>query len=92
MSKRKFVLLDSHNKDTSSAFAGTSPSAAAKKAAIRGHKKILLRETGTKDVHHYKGKIVKLKIPKVVTHCAGKREVVYSKQAVVTKVAKFNLE
>jgi hypothetical protein len=90
MTKRNFILLDAKHKDTASVFSGAAPAVAAKKAASRGHKKILLRETGSKDVHEFKGKVAKLMEPKVVT-IAGK-EVKYTKEASVVKVRKFSLD
>jgi hypothetical protein len=86
--KRNFVLLDPTTmKDTESIFTGASPAVAAKKAATRGVKKIFIRETGTEDIHEYKGSVKKLKSPKKVL--INGTEVVYTKESSATKVRKY---
>ena len=54
--KKKYVLLDDETfQNTTSIFTGVKPIYAAKKAANRGHKRILLRQTGTDTIHVYEG-------------------------------------
>ncbi len=60
--KRYFVLMDEKGK-TLGIFTGRIPRQAALKAANRGYKKIYLRERGTKKVHIYEGKRVKVPAP-----------------------------
>jgi hypothetical protein len=47
-------------------FSSTTPRGAAMKATSRGHKNILLRETGTKKIHKYIGEKVLLETPREV--------------------------
>ena len=60
-SKRYFVLLKG-NKEVG-VFTGSSPRAAALKAASRNNKDIQLRERGTKKLHIYKGERNKVDAP-----------------------------
>jgi len=61
--KRNFVLMDG-GKDTTHVFTGRAPRQAACKACVRGHTKIVLREKGTKKLHHFQGTIVEKPKPK----------------------------
>ncbi len=61
---RYFELVNGSYKSKGEVYKGKSPSQAARKAATRGHKKILLRERGTKKIREYKGsyRLVTLKV------------------------------
>ena len=59
--KRYFVLLK--GKKEVGVFTGSSPRAAALKAASRGNSDVQLRERGTKKVHVYKGVRKKVAAP-----------------------------
>lgn len=64
--KKTFILEDDAGKSIGT-FTGASPGIAAKKAATKGHKHIVLRETGVHDkVRIYEGKVVEI-TPKTVT-------------------------
>ncbi|AGE56306.1 chromosomal protein MC1a [Paramecium bursaria Chlorella virus NE-JV-1] len=77
--KKTFILEDASGKELGS-FTGASPGIAAKKAATKGHKNIILRETGVHDkVRVYKGEVVAIDPPKEVT-IAGKK-VLISKES-----------
>ena len=60
--KKNFVLMED-GKDTNIVFSNAQPRGAALKAANRGHTKIHLRERGTKRVHVFEGKRVKVSAP-----------------------------
>ena len=59
--KRYFVLIK--GKKEVGVFTGSSPRAAALKAASRNNKDIQLRERGTKKIHIYKGERNKVDAP-----------------------------
>lgn len=61
--------------------------AAALKAASRGHTKILLRKTGTKEIREYAGRKDPINPPKVIQR-AG-REIKYSHRPAATFVRTF---
>jgi hypothetical protein len=82
--KKTYILEDEAGKEIGS-FTGGSPGVAAKKSATKGHKHIILRETGVHDRRRiYKGEVVTLDPPKTVT-IAGK-PVVISKESKATFV------
>ena len=84
-----FVLLDAQTlHDTTSVFVGRTPGAAAKKAATRGLKRILLRKTGTHKVHEYVGNVEYFRTPRQVV--AGGRVLTFTKQATAHKVRSFD--
>lgn len=87
--KYNYVLLDGRTlKDTDRVFCGSSPSAAAKKAASRGMKRILLRRTGTSTVHEYAGSVKKLNRPKKVER--NGTVITYRKETVIKKKKMFS--
>ena len=87
--KYNYVLLDSRTlKDTDRVFCGSSPSAAAKKAASRGVKKIFLRRTGTDTVREYAGSVKKLRAPKKIVR--NGTTVTYTKETVIKKKKVFS--
>ncbi|AGE49872.1 chromosomal protein MC1a [Paramecium bursaria Chlorella virus Can18-4] len=64
--KKTFILEDASGKAIGT-FTGASPGIAARKAATKGHKDIILRETGVHDrVRLYKGVVEKIDPPKEV--------------------------
>ena len=64
--KKTFILEDASGKAIGT-FTGASPGIAARKAATKGHKDIILRETGVHDrVRLYKGVVVKIDPPQEV--------------------------
>jgi hypothetical protein len=82
--KKTYVLEDASGKSLGT-FTGASPGIAAKKAATKGHKDIILRETGVHDKRRiYKGVVEKIDPPKQVT-IAGK-PVLISKESKATFV------
>ena len=60
---RNFALRDEKGNEIG-VFTGKSPRQAALKAANRGHKKIKLRERGTKKVHIFTGERLQVNKPK----------------------------
>lgn len=86
-SKKTFILEDESGKEIGS-FTGASPGVAAKKAATRGHKKIILRETGVHDkVRVYEGEVVKIE-PKSVMIGGKPVEITKESRAKFIKVMK----
>lgn len=82
-SKKTFILEDEAGKEIGS-FTGASPGIAAKKAATRGHKHIILRETGVHDKRRvYEGKVMEI-APKTVK--IGGKDVVITKESKATFV------
>jgi hypothetical protein len=82
--KKTYILEDAAGKALGT-FTGASPGIAAKKAATKGHKDIILRETGVHDrVRLYKGVVEKVDPPKEVL-IAGK-PVLISKESKATFV------
>ncbi len=69
--KRYFVLLDENGNELG-VFTGRQPRQAALKAATRGYTKIRLRERGTKKIHVYEGKRVKVPAPENAPAWMGK--------------------
>lgn len=77
--KKTFILEDESGKELGS-FTGASPGIAAKKAATRGHKKIILRETGVHDKRRiYEGQVMKVDPPKTVK--IGGKDVLITKES-----------
>ena len=64
--KRTFMLHDPRDMSRAGTYKAKSFSEAAKKAATRGHTKILLRQTGTRVVHEYRGSKKPLAAPRTV--------------------------
>lgn len=86
--KKKTYML--HHPKTFAALARFTSSsgarAAASKAAVRGHTDILLRESGTKWVHRFKGDCVKMDPPHTVVRNGVTVE--YKNKSVVTPLGK----
>jgi hypothetical protein len=82
--KKVYILEDAAGKSLGT-FTGASPGIAAKKAATKGHKDIILRETGVHDrVRLYKGSVEKIDPPKEVT--IANKPVLINKQSKATFV------
>ena len=82
-----------HNPDDMSAlgkFVSTDYRYAALKVASRGHKRILLRKTNTREVREFTGDVVDLATPKEIHR--GDRVITYSKRPVVRFVRKFTFD
>ena len=84
--KRTFMLHEPGTMKPLGKFVSNTPRSAAAKAASRGFKKILLRETGTKILREYEGGRVTLDPPKVVTR--GERTVTFKTTSVVKSIGK----
>jgi len=84
--KKTYMLHDPETMKSLGRFVSYTPRSAASKAASRGFKKILLRETGTKIVYEYLGDKVVLDPPKTVQR--GERTVTFKTTSVVRSVGK----
>ena len=70
-------------------YQSTDPRYAALKAASKGVEQILLRQTNTRMIYEYKGRVVQLDTPKEITRGDPPRTIVYSKKPSVQFVRKF---
>ena len=70
--------------------AGSDWRYSALKAASRGHKKIWVRRTNTKEMREYEGDIVKLETPKEVKR--GDRTITYTQRPTVKFVKKWTFQ
>lgn len=85
--KRTFMLHDPKDLSSLGKYQSTDFRYAALKVASRGHKKILLRETNTKEIREFQGDIVPLAAPKEIKR--GDRTITYSKKPVVKFAKKW---
>ncbi len=84
--KRTFMLHSHVDMSALGRFVSTDWRYAALKAASRGHTKILLRQTGTREVREFNGDKVAI-APKTITR--GGRTIVYTHRPQVKYVRKF---
>ena len=85
--KKVFMLHDPKSFACLARFTSTNGArAAANKAAVRGHTDILLRETGTKWVHRFRGEKIKMDPPHEVVRNGV--TVQYKNKSVVVPVGK----
>lgn len=85
--KHTFMLHDPDDLSSLGKYQSTDFRYAALKVASRGHKKILLRKTNTKEIREFKGDVVALDKPKEINR--GDRVIKYSKKPVVNFVKKW---
>lgn len=86
-SKSTFMLHDPVDMSSLGKYVSTDYRYAALKVASRGHKKILLRKTNTKEVRQFDGDVVTLDTPKEIHR--GDRVITYNKKPTVKCVGKF---
>jgi hypothetical protein len=84
--KRTFMLHSPVDMSALGRFVSTDWRYAGLKAASRGHTKILLRQTGTREVREFEGSKVEIP-PKTIVR--GTREIVYNNRPAVKFVRKF---
>ena len=84
--KRTFMLHEPSSMSALGRFVSTDWRYGALKAASRGHTKILLRQTGTREVREFNGSRVEIE-PKEITR--GGRTIVYTHRPQVKFVSKF---
>lgn len=87
-----FMLHDPSTMASLGKFVSTDYRYAALKAATRGHTRIMLRKTNTKEVREFEGKVLTLDAPKIIKRTGeGKspREVEYNKRPSVKFLRKF---
>jgi len=84
--KRTFMLHSAVDMTALGRFVSTDWRYAALKAASRGHKKILLRQTGTREVREFNGDRVEIP-PKEISR--GGRTIVYTHRPQVKYIRKF---
>lgn len=70
-------------------YQATDPRYAALKAASKGVEEILLRQTSTRMMFEYRGKVVTLDTPKEITRGDPPRTITYNKRPSVQFVRKF---
>lgn len=85
--KSTFMLHDPSDMSSLGKYVSTDYRYAALKVASRGHKKILLRKTNTKEVRQFDGDVVTLDNPKQIHR--GDRVITYNKKPTVKFVRKF---
>ena len=85
--KSTFMLHDPNDMSSLGKYVSTDYRYAALKVASRGHKKILLRKTNTKEVREFAGDVVTLDTPKEISR--GDRTIQYFKKPTVKFVRKF---
>lgn len=85
--KGTFMLHDPKDMSSLGKYVSTDYRYAALKVASRGHKKILLRRTNTKEVREFEGSVVTLDTPKEIHR--GDRVIKYNKKPAVKFVRKF---
>ncbi len=86
--KSTFMLHDPKDFTPLGKFVSTDYRYAALKCASRGHERILLRKTNTKEVREFAGKVVTLDTPKQITRGNPARTITYSKKPTVKFVGK----
>lgn len=85
--KVTFMLHDPADMSSLGKYVSTDYRYAALKVASRGHNRILLRKTNTKEVREFTGDVVPLDTPKEIHR--GDRVISYNKKPVVRFVRKF---
>lgn len=85
--RHTFMLHDPNDLSSLGKYQSTDFRYAALKVASRGHKKILLRKTNTKEIREFNGAVVALDKPKEINR--GDRVIKYSKKPVVNFVKKW---
>lgn len=85
--KSTFMLHDPNDLSSLGKYQSTDFRYAALKVASRGHKKILLRKTNTKEIREFNGDVVALDQPKEINR--GDRVIKYTKKPVVKFVKKW---
>ena len=86
--KKTFILENDAGKALGT-FTGATPGVAAKKAATKGHKHIVLRQTGEHDkVRIYKGEVITLATPKTVMIAGKPVTIAKESKATFVKVMK----
>lgn len=85
--KSTFMLHDPKTFASLGKYVSTDARYSALKAASRGIEDIYLRKTNSKIIYHYKGSVVELETPQVVTR--GSRQITYTKKPVVKFQGKF---
>ena len=88
--KSTFMLHDARDMTSLGKYQSTDFRYAALKVASRGHKRILLRKTNTKEIREFTGAVVELDTPKEIHR--GDRVIKYSKKPVVKFVRKWVYE
>lgn len=84
--KRTFMLHEPSSMSALGRFVSTDWRYGALKAASRGHTKILLRQTGTREVREFDGSRMEIE-PKEITR--GGRTIVYTHRPQVKFISKF---
>lgn len=82
-----FMLHDPADMSSLGKYVSTDYRYAALKVASRGHKRILLRKTNTKEVREFEGDVVPLETPKQISR--GDRVISYNKKPTVKFVRRF---
>lgn len=82
-----FMLHDPEDMSSLGKYVSTDYRYAALKVASRGHKRILLRKTNTKEVREFAGDVVPLDKPKEISR--GDRVISYNKKPTVKFVRRF---
>ena len=85
--KHTFMLHDPNDLSSLGKYQSNDFRYAALKVASRGHTKILLRKTNTKEIREFSGNVVELDKPKEIHR--GDRVIKYSKKPVVKFVKKW---
>lgn len=85
--KITFMLHDPNDMSSLGKYVSTDYRYAALKVASRGHKRILLRKTNSKEVREFVGDVVPLETPKQIHR--GDRVISYNKKPTVRYVRKF---
>ena len=87
--KHTFMLHDPTSMAALGKFQSTDYRYAALKVASKGHKRILLRKTNTKEIREFTGDVVQLDTPKVIQRGNRDRPITYTKRPVVKFVGKW---
>lgn len=87
--RHTFMLHDPSDYSPLGKYVSTDYRYAALKVASRGHERILLRRTNTREIREYAGKITPLETPKQITRGDPPRTISYSKKPSVTFVKKY---
>ena len=87
--RHTFMLHDPSDYSPLGKYVSTDYRYAALKVASRGHERILLRRTNTREIREYVGKITPLETPKQITRGDPPRTISYSKKPSVTFVKKY---
>lgn len=85
--RHTFMLHDPADMTCRGKYVSTDHRYAALKVASKGHDRILLRKTNTKEVREFRGEVVELDTPKQIMR--GDRPITYSKKPRVRFVRKF---